>query len=166
MESDSKIVNIPKTNNPGLQRIRGALEHRATWMYLLLREAEKKGIPWEDIGRPAVWACGTMNGEVFTEQKGNTSLKVLKESLFTESVQEIFEMEFKEISDNELGIDFGFCPLVTAWKKLGCSDEEISLLCDIAMEGDRAIADCFGGRLELGQTIANGDKICEVRFFK
>ena len=37
---------------------------------------------------------------------------------------------------------------------------------DIAMEGDRGIADCFGGKMELGKTIANGHKICQIRFYK
>ena len=69
-------------------------------------------------------------------------------------------------TDNELWIDFGYCPLVAAWQKCGCNDEQIARLCDIAMEGDRGIAKSFGGRLELGDTIANGHKTCQLRFEK
>ncbi len=46
----SKIVNVPRRNNFLLRAIRGTLEHRATWLYLLLKAAEEKGVPWEDIG--------------------------------------------------------------------------------------------------------------------
>ena len=75
-------------------------------------------------------------------------------------------MKILKSTDNELSIDFGYCPLVAAWQKLGCTDEEIERLCDIAMEGDRGIAESFGGKMELGGTIAKGDKKCQIRFIK
>ena len=59
----SKIDNTPRWNNFFLKGVRGTLEHRATWLYLLLKEAEKKGIPWEDIGPAAVRACGHLHGK-------------------------------------------------------------------------------------------------------
>jgi hypothetical protein len=163
---NSRIVNSPKRNDPEIQFIRGALEHRATWMYLLLKEAEKKGIRWEDIGRPAIRACGNMHGESFVQRSGTTTLIGLKDKLFTESAQRIFEIEILESTDDKLSVDFGYCPLVAAWQKLGCSDEDIARLCDIAMEGDRGIVERFGGRLELGGTIANGHNTCQVEFLK
>ena len=33
-----------------------------------------------------------------------------------------------------LYLDFHYCPLVKAWQKAGCTDEEIARLCDIAMQ--------------------------------
>ena len=69
-------------------------------------------------------------------------------------------------NSNKLSIDFGYCPLVAAWQKLGCTDEEIERLCGIAMEGARGIAESFGGKMELGETIANGYKKCQIRFIK
>lgn len=73
---------------------------------------------------------------------------------------------YLESTDDKLIVDFGYCPLVAAWQKLGCSDDEIARLCDIAMEGDRGIGERFGGRLELGGTIADGSGTCQVRFLK
>jgi hypothetical protein len=58
----STITNAPRRNYSVLKAIRGTLEHRATWLYLLLKEGEKKGIAWEDIGKPAIRACGTLHG--------------------------------------------------------------------------------------------------------
>ena len=162
----TKINNIPKRNNFILKAIRGTLEHRATWLYLLLKEAGKKGVKWEDIGYPAVRACGNMHGRELVALSGTNSLKGLKKKLFTLPAQLIFEMKILESTDTRLSIDFGYCPLVAAWQKLGCNDEEIKRLCDIAMEGDRGIAESFGGKMELGGTIAGGDKKCRIRFTK
>jgi hypothetical protein len=163
---DSKIVNLPKENAPETELIRRAIEHRATWMYLLLKEAEKRGMKWEDVGRPAIRACGNIHGERFVDQSGPSSLKGLKDKLFTDSVQRVFEIKIVECTDEKLSTDFGYCPLVAAWQKLGCSDEDIARLCDIAMEGDRGIVERFEGRLKLGDTIANGHSTCQVQFLK
>lgn len=162
----SKISNVPKNNNFIIKAIRGTLEHRATWLYLILKEVEKKGIVWEDVGLPAIRDCGNMHGKDLVDLSGTSSLKGLKKKLFTKPAQMIFEMKILKSTDNELRIDFGYCPLVAAWQKCGCTDEQIARLCDIAMEGDRGIAKRFGGKLELGETIANGHKKCELRFQK
>lgn len=161
-----KIINRAKYNNPILKAIRGTLEHRATWLYLLLKEAEKKGIRWEDIGYQAIGNCGCIQGEELSDMGKNSSLKVLKKRLFTKAAQIVFEMKIIKSTDKILEIDFGYCPLICAWQKLGCTDKDIKRLCDISMEGDRGIAKAFGGRLDLGETIANGAKRCQVRFIK
>lgn len=163
---NSKIKNSPKSNDPEIQLIRGALEHRATWMYLILKEANKKGIQWEDIGRPAIRACGNIHGKGMTEKCETGSLTGLKEKLFTESILKIFEIEILESTNDRLSVEFGYCPLVAAWQKMNCSDEDIARLCDIAMEGDRGIIEQFGGKLELGETIAEGFGKCQVAFQK
>lgn len=162
----SKIVNASKRNNYVIKSIRGTLEHRATWLYLLLKEAEKKGVKWEDIGYPATHACGNMQGKDFSEQAKTKSFKGLKKVLFTLPAQMVFDMKILECTDDTLSIDFEYCPLVAAWQKLGCTYEEIARLCDIAMEGDRGIAESFGGKMELGETIATGYKKCQIRFKK
>lgn len=161
-----RIMNLPKNNNFILRAIRGTLEHRATWLYLLLKEAEKKGAQWEDIGYPAIRACGNMHGKHLAELGGTKSLKGLKRNLFTLPARIVFEMKILESTDNRLSIDFGYCPLVAAWQKIGCTDEGIGRLCDIAMEGDRGIAESFGGSLEIGETIAKGYERCQIRFLK
>ena len=51
--------------------------------------------------------------------------------LFTKPAQLVFEMDILESTDNTLNIDFHYCPLVKAWQKAGCTDEEIAALCGI-----------------------------------
>ena len=89
-----------------------------------------------------------------------------KKGLFTKPAQWVFEMKIRRCDDDHLDIDFHYCPLVKAWQKQGCSDEEIRLLCDHAMCGDRGIAESFGCELDLPATIANGDDCCKIRFVR
>ena len=94
------------------------------------------------------------------------SLKGLKKALFGKAAQLVFEMKIRRCTDDNLDIDFHYCPLVKAWQKQGCSDEEIQLLCDHAMCGDRGIGESFGCKLELPKTIAKGDGVCQIRFVR
>jgi len=162
----SKVKNEPKIKNGLIKAIREQLEHRALWMYLLCDEADKKGLKMEDYAPAAIRRCGHFQGAGLVEKGGTNSLKGLKKTLFTKPAQWVFEMKVLKVEDDELDIDFHYCPLVKAWQKQGCSDEEISRLCDCAMCGDRGIAESYGAELHLGKTIANGDDICEIRFKK
>lgn len=100
-------------------------------------------------------------------KKGKTnSLKGLKKTLFTKPAQWVFEMDVLESTDDTLYLDFHYCPLVKAWQKAGCSDEEIAQLCDIAMCGDHGIGKMYGSRLELPRCIAKGDAVCSLRYKK
>ena len=161
------IKNNAKIKNPLIRSIRELLEHRALWMYLLCDEAKKKGLPPEEYAPEAIKRCGVYQGaELRKKAGGGDSLKGLKKTLFSKFAQWVFEMDIKRCTDDNLDIDFHYCPLVKAWQKQGCSDEEIELLCDHAMCGDRGIAESFGCTLQLHKTIAKGDEICEIRFVR
>ena len=160
----SNIKNIPKHNNKLIKAVRSMLEHRATWLYLLLDEAQKRGIDTEEFAKAAVMRCGCFQGDQLTAQAGTKSLKGLKKILFTLPARMVFEMKILACTDDQLDIDFHYCPLVAAWQAQGATDEQIAELCDIAMQGDRGIAQSFGCELELGETIANGYGKCEIRF--
>ncbi len=86
--------------------------------------------------------------------------------LFTKPAQLVFEMDVLEVSDDKLSIDFHYCPLVKAWQKAGCTDEEIATLCDIAMCGDHGIGESYGAVLDLPKCIAKGDDVCCLRYHK
>ena len=161
------IHNEPKIKNGLLQAIREQLEHRALWMYLLCDEAKKKGLSPEEYAPNAIKRCGLYQGDLLVKKGGKgQSLKGLKKALFGVAAQLVFEMKIKRCTDDNLDIDFHYCPLVKSWQKQGCSDEEICMLCDHAMSGDRGIAESFGCELELPKTIAKGDGVCEIRFVR
>ena len=161
------VINEPKIKNPLITGIREQLEHRALWMYLLADAAEKKGLPAEDFVPEAIRQCGLYQGNLHRQKAGGgTSLKGLKKVLFTKFAQWVFEMKIRRCDDDRLDIDFHYCPLVKAWQKQGCTDEQLCRLCDMAMCGDRGIAESFGCELDLPRTIARGDGICRVRFIR
>lgn len=162
----SNIVNEPKYKFRILQAVRETLEQRATWLYLLADEARKRGLEWTDFGNDAVFRCGTAQGSDLVRRGNTSSLKGLKKTLFTRPARLVFEMKVLESTDDKLSIDFHYCPLVKAWQKQGCSDDEIITLCDIAMSGDRGIAKSYGARLDLPQTISRGASHCQIRFVK
>ena len=162
----SAIKNEAKIKNPLIVAIREQLEHRALWMYLLCDEARKKGLDSSAYAPDAIRRCGLYQGAGLVEKAGTRSLKGLKKTLFSKFAQWVFEMDIKRCTDDNLDIDFHYCPLVKAWQKQGCSDEEIRILCDQAMCGDRGIAESFGCQLDLPATIARGDETCQIRFVR
>ena len=162
----SKIKNEARNQFPLVTAVRGQLEQRAAWLYLLCDEGRKRGLNPRDCGSAAIRRCGLGQGRHLVREGGTDSLKGLRKTLFTKPAQWMFEMKVIHSTDDELELHFHYCPLVKAWQKAGCSDEEISMLCDIAMCGDRGIGEAYGCELDLPKTIANGDDICHLRYHK
>jgi hypothetical protein len=138
-------------------------------MALIIDEARKAGVDIEPIARKAVSRCGCFHGETIFKKNMRTpeDIRAFSEVFCTDIGTKTFEMEFLERDAAALKVNFHYCPLVSAWKKQGFSDEDIALLCDIAMDGDRNIAGVFTTfDFELGKTIAKGDGICEICFSK
>ena len=162
----SKVKNEAKSKNPLIVAVREQLEHRAYWLYLLCDEAGKRGLDWSDFGSAAIKRCGLTHGENLVKKGKTDSLVGLRKTLFTKPAQMVFEMKILESTDDKLSIDFHYCPLVKAWQKAGCTDEEIATLCDIAMCGDHGIGEQYGAVLDLPKCIAKGDDICSLRYHK
>jgi hypothetical protein len=148
--------------------VRKAIEHRATWMYFLLKEGRERGLDWDDFGRAAVRATGSIHGQAKKEKMEDPgSMEEFQQVFAGETSQKVFEMEVVREDEDSYHLDFHYCPLVEAWMKLGASQEEIIQLCDIAMDGDRGIADEFEDfEFSLGHTIAEGKPVCQIRFDK
>lgn len=159
--------NQPKnTDDATINKVRGAILHRGLWMGLILKEARKRGLDWESIGHQAIFDTGCMHGDGIKENMDTEgSLVSFGNTFFTEDVRKIFEVEVKKLDETELSLEYGYCPLVAAWKQIGVDDDMLAKLCDIAMSGDRGIASRFGEfEFELGKTIAEGNPVCEVKF--
>jgi len=166
------IKNTAKKNGFLTRNLRNFFEHRALWMYFMCDEARRKGIKPEIFTPAAIRRCGIYHGmraltgkDAAVKEAGGhgASCRLLRKKLFPSAGKSIFEMKFIRLNDDAFDVDFHYCPLVNAWQKQGCSDEEIDKLCDWAMEGDRGIAQAFGCELELKKTIAKGDGVCEIR---
>lgn len=155
------IKNNPTVNEEHINDMRGAFEHRATWFYLLLDEARKKGLDWDDFARKAIFRCGCFHGNNKFSQTDD--LKKFSAEFATEMVKKIFEMDIVEVTDDKFVVEFNYCPLVTAWLKLTDNEEDIDHLCDIAMDGDRGIIAAFDKfEFDLQETIASGGDVCRI----
>ena len=161
----SNIKNKPICQEEYVQKVRGAMQHRAQWLYLLLDEAKKRGADWEDAARAATSRCGCFQGaDLNACWEDHSSLKSFAQVFADEDFQKYFDMEILESTDGLLWIKFHHCPLVAGWQAIGCSDQEVAKLCDIAMDGDRNIAKSCGLDFELGETIAEWGSCCELTF--
>jgi len=143
--------------------LRQAFEHRATWFYFLINEAEKRGVDIQ-FAKDAIYKCGSFHGEnKFPETE---DIKEFAAAFAPKQIQKVFDMNVKTTNE-ELNIEFHYCPLVEAWKKLNNDEVEISKLCDMAMQGDRGIVSKYTKfTFQLGNTIANGNKTCQVSIKK
>jgi len=157
------IKNNPSDRGPHIKDLRDAVEHRATWFYFLVEEAQKRGLDL-DFARDAIRGCGSFHGK--NKYTPTDDLASFASEFANDNVRNIFEMEV-DCTAEELKIEFHYCPLVAAWRKLTDDEEKIAALCDIAMDGDRSIAGEFDAfEFSLGKTIAKGDDVCEVCFRK
>lgn len=162
-------LNQPQnTDNEVINKLRNVIIHRGLWMGLILKEAKERGLDWEAIGRAAIFETGCMHGDgIKNSMDVPGSLVSFGNTFFTEDIKKIFEINVKELTEDVMKIEYGHCPLVTAWQSVGIEGEFLDILCDIAMCGDRGIDSKFDQfEFELGKTIAQGNKTCEVSFYR
>lgn len=161
------MINKPKINEEIINVNRAQIEHRASWMGLIYDEMRKAGVDAEGIIRRAVRRCGGIHGKGFKAKcKDPNNLIDFKNAFMVDVGVKTFEMEVVKSTSDDLKIEFSYCALVNSWKKLGFDTDQCDLLCDIAMEGDRGIAEAMRLKLDLGDTIAKGCSKCKLHFHK
>ena len=164
---------IKNNENPVMETVavnRSQIEHRATWMGLIYDEMKKEGLDAEGIIRRAIKRTGCIHGEGFRKQCADPAdgSQFCQVFLGTEDNvgPQTFGMDHICSDRDNVSVEFHYCALVSAWKKLGFDDETCALLCDIAMDGDRGFAEAMGMTLNLTDTIAKGCETCKLHFYK
>lgn len=165
----SKIKNYPNQADETVEAVRSAIEFRATWFALLFDEMRKAGVDAEGITRRAIRRCGREVHGVRASQvvegrqlNGNE----MKAFSFNDLMKKVFIMDPVTSDENNADAYLHYCPLVAAWQKMGFSDEDIDLLCDMVIDGDRGVADANGFKLHLGSTIGGGCDKCNIHFYR
>jgi len=161
-------VNVKNEVEEKYRLTRKQIEHRATWMALIFEEMRKEGVEnAEEIIRRAIKRCGNIHGERHKKNCADpNNCQDFSKSFFSEAGIALFNMtEVKGDYDNAYST-FNYCPLVDAWRQLGYEKETIELLCDMAMDGDRGVAETMGLKLNIEETIASGCKSCKIHFYK
>lgn len=154
---------MDKEKTEMIDKVRAAVKDRGTWFALLYRTF-KEALPEKDVerlARKAIYEFGCLKAKKDPEA---FSPRAWVERHVEKGSSLIFD------SDVEVGDDYAvqtmkYCPLVEAWKELGCSEAEIDLFCDIAMEGDRGRAGAHGVAMELDERIGKGDSCCRLAVF-
>jgi len=148
------------TQDIWVPKVRAAIKDRALWLLYIYR-AFSAAYPKDEVEKHLRVAIrqfghykGRKDGPGFTSRKwidghDTKGSKVVFDSLLVRN---------EGVNEQQMG----FCPLVEIWKDEGCTPEELHLLCDIAMEGDRGRAEAHGLDMELEETIARGHKRCRL----
>lgn len=161
------IKNVSLVYDEKVNISRARIEHRATWMGLTYDEMVKAGADAEGITRKAIFRCGNFHGAGHKAKCADPDdMRTFLPVFLDDLTKSTFQMDVTECDKDNLKVEFHYCPLLSAWKKLGFSDEDCALLCDMAMDGDRGIADSMGYVLDLTDTIASGCPVCKLHFHK
>ncbi|MDR2246795.1 MAG: L-2-amino-thiazoline-4-carboxylic acid hydrolase [Treponema sp.] len=160
--------NTPKLTDEVTTALRTQCAKRACTMALMLDEAKAAGARGTEYARRAVYKYGRFGGQdIKRKMKNPGDLEEFAEYFGVGLDVNIYEMERLIQDEKRLYIDFHYCPYVAEWLRIDRNHEEIGELCEIAMEGDRAIGDTFDAfTFTLGETIAKGGRICRIRFDK
>jgi hypothetical protein len=164
------MSNIKNTANPAgdLAEVnRAQIEHRATWMGLIYDEMKKAGLDAEGIIRRAIKRCGIIHGERFKNNCADPkNCEDFRKAFLGDLGVKSFNMHNISADKDNVNTSFRYCALITAWQKLGFDDKTVELLCDMAMDGDRGIAEAMGLKLNIIETIAQGCAECKLHFHK
>jgi hypothetical protein len=141
-----------------VQKVRHAIKDRALYLVLLYRSFSQ-ALPAdqaEKLARQAIFEYGTLRG---MKDSGKMTPETWIDSHVKKGSAAVFGSRIIKAADH-CEQQMTYCPLVEAWQELGCSPEEIDLLCDIAMEGDRGRAAYHKIPMEITHRIAVGDPYC------
>ncbi|MBR5342242.1 MAG: L-2-amino-thiazoline-4-carboxylic acid hydrolase [Erysipelotrichaceae bacterium] len=163
----SKIKNTPHITDDSVVNVRrAAIEQRGRWAAAFYQEAKEEGIDLEPIMRKAIRKIGVKSGE---KEKKSFEGKDLNAETYAKyftgkALSETFEKKLVSSNEDEAVVTLNYCALLKAWQEMGLSDEECAMMCSIAMEGDRGIAEGVGLDFELEGSLADGCEYCTLRY--
>jgi hypothetical protein len=164
------MSNIKNTVSPTTETgevNRAQVEHRATWMGLIYDEMKKAGVDAEAILRRAVRRCGHLHGERLKKKCADPENAAdFRNAFLSDLAVKTFNMDSISADRDNVRVTFHYCALMGAWQNLGFDDETCALLCDIAMDGDRGIAETLGLSLDINSAISRGNPDCQLHFHK
>ena len=165
----SKITNKPTKTDETTLALRGLCAKRASTICYMIQQAKEHGVQdGAAFAREAITKYGEDIGQVVkSKMKDPDDLLEFSQYFGAGADRDIYEMEVVAQDEDRFYLDFHYCPYVAEWQKMGRDPEEMAELCDIAMEGDRAVGASFDAfAFTLGETIAQGCPACQIRFDK
>jgi len=147
-------------NEVVVAKVREAIKDRALYLALLYRSFSRALPPdqVEKLAKEAIYEYGRLKGQ---KDGGQITPEEWVDHHISKGSGAVFASRIVKARDH-CEQQMTCCPLLEAWKELGCSQEEIDLLCDIAMEVDRGRADHHGILLEIPERMGRGDSLCRL----
>ena len=139
--------------------IRSAIKDRALWFYLLLEEAKAQGANPDEVAKKAIFKYGQIKGARIGDCQ---TPREFFDGIVTKNSSLAFAMEEVSVAEDQGVYRFHACALCESWRELGCTQEEISRLCKLAMEGDFGLVSSYPLDLKFNSTIGDGAKYCEM----
>ena len=138
----------------------------AVWDGIMENPVKEAIMAGAAFAREAITKYGEDIGQVVkSKMKDPDDLLEFSQYFGAGADRDIYEMEVIAQDEDRFYLDFHSCPYVAEWQKMGRDPEEMAELCDIAMEGDRAVGASFDAfEFTLGETIAQGCPACQIRF--
>ena len=102
------IKNNAEDRGQHIEDLRNAFEHRATWMYLMYKEAKKQGLS-DEFAHEAIRECGRFHGE--TKYTHTDDFSVFHKEFINDNVKGVFQME-DTCEDGKLSVDFHYLSLI------------------------------------------------------
>jgi len=147
-------------NDVAVEKVRGAIKDRALYLALLYRSFSQ-ALPSDQVerrAREAIYEYGRIKGQ---RDAGKMTPEEWVDRHVSKGSGAVFESRITKEGDF-CEQQMTYCPLLEAWQELGCSQEEIDLFCDIAMEVDRGRADYHGIPWEIPERMGKGDPSCRL----
>ena len=107
------ITNNASDRGQHIKDLRDAIEHRATWFYFLVEEAQKRGLGL-DFARDAIKGCGCFHGK--TKYTQTDDLKTFAPEFISDNVKNIFEMDV-DVTDEAAEYRFPLLPACRGLEK-------------------------------------------------
>lgn len=148
------------TRHIWVPKVRQAIKDRAAWLLFIYRSFSEV-LPPEQVEQRLREAIREY-GHLRAKRDGNAlSARDWVDIHESSGAKDVFASDLVRGGD-ACEQQMTFCPLVAQWKEEGCSDAELQLLCDIAMEGDYGRAENNGLHLEITDTVARGGPRCRL----
>lgn len=154
----------PAARKEMIEKIRAAIKDRAVWFALLYRSFQE-ALPQEEVERLARKAVREFGRLKALRDPVDFSPRAWVERHVEKGSSLVFDSDVEALEGKAVQ-KMKHCPLVEAWREMGCSEEEIRLFCDIAMEGDRGRAEAHGIGMKLQERIAQGNPFCRLEIFE
>ena len=127
------------TQHVWVPKVRNAIKDRALWLLYIYRSLSRS-LPRETVEKHLREAIREFGHYKARKDGADFSSRKWIDGHDTKGSKVVFDSLLVR-GDGVNEQQMGFCPLVEIWKEEGCTAEELQLLCDIAMEGDRGRAE-------------------------